>query len=222
MIDGRVVDVLLTRINEYWSENSWIDTTFIHRHFVNKNIFVKLPKPSLFGQNFEKSYFEVLCRIFVYETLEDIDEELTAYEASHKEIADVRDEGERIQKLLKIDEKAGAKASKSWIASVVKRYAAKPEKLGVFFKDQQAPELNLNQALSLVRSDLRTLQKPSPSQDKRFFDVLTPLTVAKGAGTDDLLKKLMSTFDETLSNEAFNVYFTCGVQGGNAEAFSTL
>ena len=29
----------------------------------------------------------------------------------------------------------------------------------------------------------------------------------------------MSTFDETLSNEAFNVYFTRGVQGGNAEAF---
>ena len=230
MIDGRVIDVLLTRIKEVWSDNSWVDANFVHRHFVNKDIFVKIPKPSLFGQNFEKTYFDLLRRIFVYETLEDIEEELTAYEALKDELIKLRNEGVRIQNLLNTDayeydptdEKASGKVLEVFISTVMKRYATTPEKLGVFFKDQDTPELNLNQALSLVRSDLsatKLLQKPSPTQDKRFFDALTLLTVAKGSWTDELLKELMSTFDETLSNEAFNVYFTRGVQGGSADAF---
>ena len=219
MIDGRVIDILLVRINDVWSDNSWLDAGFVHQHFVNKDIFVKIPKPSLSGQNFEKSYFELLSRIYVYETLEDIDAELTAYETVKRELTTLRDKGVQIQQLLQNDEKTAESASKAFISTVMERYTATPEKLGVFFKDQEAPELNLNQALSLIRSDLKSLSKPSPTQDKRFFDVLTLLTVAKGTWTDELLKTLMSTFDETLSNEAFNVYFIRGVQGGNAETF---
>ena len=219
VVDGTAIAILINRIEEVWSEESWVDAGFVHKHFVNTAIFAHIPNPSTSEQNFEQQYFELLRRIFVYETLEDIDSELTVYDADKKELETLLNEGSRIQDQLETDVVSATDAQESWISTVTGRYAATPEKLGAVFTDQEPSVLSLSQALTLLRGELEALQKPLPLQDQRFFDALTLLTIAKGSWADALLKELMSTFDEKLSNEAFNVYFTRGVQGGNAEAF---
>ena len=73
---------------------------------MKQKIFVKIPKPSLFGQNFEKAYFDILSRVFVYETLEDIADDLNAYETLKKDLVALKNEGLKVLSLIKRDDKA--------------------------------------------------------------------------------------------------------------------
>ena len=219
MIDDTVINVVLARMKEVWSEQSWIDAGFVHQHFVNTGIFSKIPTSSSGDNPLQEEYFGILKRIFVYETTEDINDELTTHETVERELTTLVHKGNRIQELIKTDSLSDENEQVSFLKIVKDRYADAPEKMGVVFVDQAIPELTLDHAMTVLRSDLETLEKPTPRQDKRFFDALTLVTVAQGTWADEMLKTMMATFDEQLSNESFHVYFTRGVQGDNAESF---
>ena len=87
--------------------------------------------------------------------------------------------------------------------------------------DGVSVEEEVSQYIASLQQSLAKLVEPTPKQDPRFFDVFRLLTVAKGSWVNEVLQEYLSTLDEQLSKEAFNVYFTRGVSAGgeSSEAF---
>ena len=63
---------------------------FVYDYFVDQDIFIQIPKPVLFGRNYEKSTL-LFAKLFIYETQADIQDELDAYNRRCKEIDDLLD-----------------------------------------------------------------------------------------------------------------------------------
>ena len=77
--------------------------------------------------------------MFVYETLEDIADDLNAYETLKKDLVALKNDGLKVQSLMKTDDKAAAKASTAWIAKVMKRLCLHSRKVGCCIQGSDHP-----------------------------------------------------------------------------------
>ena len=50
MVDDDIMEPILNRMNDVWSEESWVTASFLSTHFVDQTLFAKIPEPVLFGR----------------------------------------------------------------------------------------------------------------------------------------------------------------------------
>lgn len=199
LVNTHTIDCCIERIKENFSTQSGMTSADVHRLFVKPEIFALIPKPTLFGREQEMEYFTLLSSIFVYQTSEMLVEAVGAYEAEKQRLTENIQQQEKEIHQLSVE--------KAQLDSDNQDTSALQEK-----------RTELQATLQMLRQEVRQLRKPEPVQDSRFLDVFRLCVIAKGAWVNAMLEEYMNSFDDRLSDEAFNIYFARGIRD-NSQGF---